>query len=64
MLVNPADPSSLASAVNTLAESPDLRAQLGDAAREIAQKRFSRQHVLKAMRALYLPSVTDRRADY
>lgn len=63
LLVEPGEPAALASAVKKLAGSSELRSELGRAARVLAQKRFSRQHVLEAMRALYQNPVIDRCAD-
>lgn len=53
LLVPAKDASALADALNTLLESPDLRARMGRRGREIAEAEFSQEIVAEATIALY-----------
>ena len=53
LLVPAADPAALAQAIATLAQSPDLRARFGAAARALAVERFSADAIGHATVDLY-----------
>jgi glycosyltransferase involved in cell wall biosynthesis len=53
LLVPTGDPAALAQAIATLAESPDLRARYGAAARTLAVERFSADAIGRATADLY-----------
>jgi glycosyltransferase involved in cell wall biosynthesis len=53
LLVPPADPAALAQAIATLAQSPDLRARFGAAARALAVERFAADAIGRATVGLY-----------
>jgi glycosyltransferase involved in cell wall biosynthesis len=53
LLVPTGDPAALAQAIATLAESPDLRARYGAAARALAVERFSAEAIGRATADLY-----------
>ena len=58
LLVPTGDPAALAQAIATLAESPDLRARYGAAARALAVERFSADAIGRATADLYRRLVT------
>ena len=66
-LVKPNDPDALAAAlIQTLAETPERRAEMGARARQSATRRFTRESYYRSMFALYQeaqPSLRDMRAD-
>jgi glycosyltransferase involved in cell wall biosynthesis len=53
LLVPPADPSALASALARLAASEPMRARMGDAGRRIVEERFSMEAHVRAIQAIY-----------
>lgn len=53
LLVPPADPEALATAIRRLLEDPGAARQMGEAGRERARKAFSREAFLKGHRDLY-----------
>jgi glycosyltransferase involved in cell wall biosynthesis len=57
LLVPPDDPPALAAAIATLAQSPELRARFGAAARRLAEQCFSAAAIGRAVTALYLQLV-------
>jgi len=63
LLVPPADPEALASAVRRLAGNPDLRRQLGDDARKRAQREFSVEIFVRRVKDVYESLLSGRRPD-
>jgi glycosyltransferase involved in cell wall biosynthesis len=53
LVVTPDDEQAFADALNTLWQSPALRAQLGQEARARFKARFSRQHMLAGYLGIY-----------
>jgi len=53
LLVPPDNPQALAEAICRLLEAPELRRRMGEAARELAEKRFSSQAIGRATVDLY-----------
>jgi glycosyltransferase involved in cell wall biosynthesis len=53
VLVNPADPAALASAIVDLLRSPDRRAELGAAGRAVVRARFSRDRLVDQILGVY-----------
>jgi glycosyltransferase involved in cell wall biosynthesis len=60
LLVPPSDPAALTAAVERLVEDPDLRRDLGEAARARALREFDQRAVARASRATYA-AVAQRR---
>jgi colanic acid biosynthesis glycosyl transferase WcaI len=56
--VEPEDPRAFAQAVRRLVEDPVLREQLGDRARQLAEQRFGKEAVLRAMEQKLLACLT------
>lgn len=57
VLVEPEDPEALAAAVLRLAESPEERARIGEAARRRVSERFSLEHQVAGLDAAYLAAL-------
>ena len=59
LLVEPDAPGALATAIEMLAETPDMRARFGQAARRLAEERFADQAIGRAVVALYARLLKD-----
>jgi glycosyltransferase involved in cell wall biosynthesis len=62
LLVPPDDPGTLAAAIDTLTQAPDLRARFGRRARRLAEERFADTAIGRAVVDLYERLLTDRSA--
>jgi len=60
LLVEPEDVEALAAAVLRLADSPDLRASLGAAARRRVERRFTLEQQAEGLDRVYRAALTDR----
>lgn len=54
IFVPPGDPTSLAQAMIRISQSPELRLQLGAAAREIFRRKLSRARIMESLERVYL----------
>lgn len=60
LLVPPGDAEALAAAITTLIEQPELRARLGQAARQDIGSRYSFERMVEAFESLYLSQLARR----